>query len=109
MSMVRPDEAVLLSLLWCTELEASAGPEGGHRIFFLLELLGPRAVPLLAETLATAPQGRCVRMAAAWLLGRIGGRDAALALQVALRDEDADVAGAARSAFERIERRSRVA
>lgn len=105
MTTVPPHDAVLLSLLWSTEGGLGAGPVEGHEVFILLERMGSRAVPLLSETLETATHGPATRMAAAWLLGRIGGDWAREALRRALGSRDRDVAGAARSALERIDRR----
>ncbi|MDJ0975005.1 MAG: HEAT repeat domain-containing protein [Planctomycetota bacterium] len=106
MTTVPPHDAVLLSLLWSTEggLGAAQPPEG-HEVFILLERMGTRAIPLLGDTLETSSHGPTMRMAAAWLLGRIGGDRAAQVLRGALGSRDRNVAGAARSALERIDRR----
>jgi len=61
------------------------------------------------DVVVAPASGRIARMAAAWLLGRIGGRRSAQVLGRVLDDADRDVAGAARSAGSRLLARTRTA
>jgi HEAT repeat protein len=69
--------------------------EGGREVLHELEALGPAAVFSLARTLADPSRGRFPRLAAAWVLGRIGTREAQGALHAATEDDDREVASTA--------------
>ena len=72
----------------------------GREVIEALRGMGRGAVPALREALLCTAGGRVARMAAAWLLGRVGGDRARRALCHALNDADGDVVAAARSALD---------
>lgn len=90
MSNVHANARALLSLLRYAPMEVAGGREALHT----LAGMAPSIFPLLAETLSDRSEPSLVRMAAAWLLGRRGGRQAELVLLRALNDPDGDVAEA---------------
>lgn len=94
------DARVLTSLLSLSEWNVEVGRE----VVAALASLGERAVPALAEVLAGERYGRVARMAAAWLLGRLGDTRATRVLCRAASDVDAEVAGAATKALRYLER-----
>ena len=81
----------LIRLLPYAEWNVACGREVLHE----LEALGPAAVFALARTLADPGHGRFPRLAAAWVLGRIGTREAQGALRAATEDDDREVASTA--------------
>jgi HEAT repeat protein len=78
---------------------APFNPETGREVLRMLEALGGRAVFALARALADADRPRLLRLAAAWVLGRIGTPEARAALRAATTDPDPEVAEAAARAL----------
>lgn len=74
--------------------------ETGREVLRALEDLGARAVGALARTLADPTRARFLRLAAAWVLGRIGTPEARAALRVGLADPDPDVSRASAKALD---------
>jgi HEAT repeat protein len=68
--------------------------EGGREVLRALESLGEGAVATLSRTLADPGRARFLRLAAAWLLGRIGTPTARAALLARCDDSDLEVANA---------------
>ena len=90
----------LTSLLSLSEWNVEVGRE----VVLALVSLGERAVPALAEVLEDPGSSRVARLAAAWLLGRLGDTRATQALCRVQRDVDVEVAAAAERALSRLER-----
>lgn len=86
-----PDAEALLRLLPYGQWNVA----GGREVLDALLALGERAVGALARALADPARPRLLRLAAAWILGRVGSADARDALRPALADLDPAVAGAA--------------
>lgn len=89
----------LASLLSLSEWNVEVGRE----VVGALAALEEGAVPALAEVLADPRLSRVARMAAAWLLGRLGDTRAARVLCRAQLDADPEVAGTAVQALARLE------
>jgi hypothetical protein len=68
--------------------------EGGREVMRALESLGELAVGTLARTLSEPARARFLRLAAAWLLGRIATESARTALLAHVGDADAEVVAA---------------
>src|SRR5262245_16432988 len=68
--------------------------EGGREVLRALEALGEGAVASLARALDDPERPRFLRLAAVWLLGRIGTGTARLALRRHLTDADPELAEA---------------
>ena len=68
--------------------------EGGREVLRALESLGEGAVGALARTLADPDRARFLRLAAAWLLGRISTPSARAVLLSCCGDPDPEVAAA---------------
>ena len=110
MSLVQPpsrspagpaDAAALTSLLAYGAMIVETGnAELGREVVTALQAMGGSAVPALCDALRRPRSGRITRMAAAWLLGRVGGKRAQQALSRALEDADGDVATAARRSLD---------
>ncbi|MBX3176279.1 MAG: HEAT repeat domain-containing protein [Candidatus Hydrogenedentes bacterium] len=71
-------------------LLGDARPQVKRQAFSALRRRGAEAVPALAEALAGHDDG-AVRLQAVWVLGQIGGDDAASAVRAALRDPSFEV------------------
>jgi HEAT repeat protein len=94
------DARALASLLSLSEWNVEVGRE----VVAALAALGERAVPELADVLQDAAHSRVARMAAAWLLGRLGDTRATRVLCRAQGDADGEVASAANRALNHLER-----
>lgn len=68
--------------------------EGGREVLRALEGLGEGAVATLARTLADPARARFLRLAAAWVLGRIGSAGARAAMLARRNDADPEVVAA---------------
>jgi hypothetical protein len=73
--------------------------EGGREVLRALEALGEGAVTTLAGVLDDPQRPRFLRLAAVWLLGRIGTGTARMALRLHVSDADPELASAASSAL----------
>ena len=95
--------AALTSLLTYGGMMVETGnADLGREVVKALRRMGKDAVPALTATLKRAASGRIARMAAAWLLGRVGGSAAERALRAALDVPDGEVATAARRSLQTI-------
>lgn len=92
----RANIKALLSLLPFTHYD----PAGGKEVVETLVAMGPDAIPAYHDALADRTSPKVVRLAAVWLLGKLGGLKAQAALCTFVDDEADDVARAVRSALD---------
>src|SRR5262249_12064795 len=71
---------------------AGWNPEAGREVVRELLARGESATPALIDALAAPRTPRAARLASAWILGRVGGLYADLALARATADRDPEVA-----------------
>ena len=105
-SHTRPADAEALTslLAYGAMIGKTGNAELGRELVRALRAMGGSAVPALSDALRRPRSGRIARMAAAWLLGRVGGKRAHQALCRALGDPDGDVATAARRSLDSLGR-----
>ncbi len=92
----RDNVRALLSLLPFSHYH----PEGGREVMDALVGMGAGAIPAYHDALSDRERPDVVRMAAAWLLGKLGGLQAQAALCSFVDDHSTDVAEAARAALD---------